>query len=188
MACGAREAGGDASVLFVCLGNICRSPTAEAVFREKAKKRGVVVGRIDSCGTGGGSSNWFREGGFSYHEGEPPDGRMTAAARKRGIDMSGASRPLTPGDFSTFRYIVGMDESNKQSMLRALEHWREHGLGNIPRDAEERIVSMADFIDDENVTSVPDPYYGGERGFELVLDLLDGACENLVDAIERQTE
>ena len=119
----------------------------------------------------------------SYHEGEPPDGRMTAAAGRRNITMRGASRPLRPSDFANFRWIVGMDEANRRSMLIALEHWRELGDVALPEDAEERIVSMADFIDDPKVDRVPDPYYGGTKGFDLVLDLLDGATDNLLDAV-----
>lgn len=105
-----------AKCLFVCLGNICRSPTAEAVFTTVAERRGVADAMtIDSCGTGGGSSDWYREGGFSYHEGDAADARMRDHAARRGIRLTSRSRPLTPQDLHTFDYIVAMVRSNKSA-------------------------------------------------------------------------
>lgn len=98
-----------AKVLFVCLGNICRSPTAEAVFTTVAERRGVAdTMTIDSCGTGGGSPDWYREGGWSYHEGDAADARMRDHALRRGITLTSRSRPLTPQDLTTFDFIVAM--------------------------------------------------------------------------------
>jgi protein-tyrosine phosphatase len=104
-------------VLFVCLGNICRSPTAEAVFVDVVKKANLTNKyAIDSCGTGGGSSDWYKSGGFSYHEGDDADSRMTAAASRRGVNLTSKSRPLEPQDFTNFQYIVGMDPANMRAM------------------------------------------------------------------------
>ena len=122
------QAGGSSTkkaVLFVCLGNICRSPTAEAVFRSVVEGAGAAADfDIDSCGTGGGSSNWYQAGGFSYHEGDPADGRMTQAAKVRGHDLTSRSRPLVPADFQRFDAIVAMDSNNVAAIKRAAEHWK----------------------------------------------------------------
>ena len=166
-------------------------------MRHKVEQRGAVRAEempkivVDSCGTGGGSSNWYKSGGFSYHEGETPDSRMTAAAATRGIKLRGASRSLVPGDFSRFRYIVCMDNSNRDAVIRALAFWRGAGvLSDAPEDValqESRILMMADFIESDDITSVPDPYYGGSKGFELVLDLLEDASDKLLDYIEEHS-
>jgi len=149
----------DCSVLFVCLGNICRSPTADAVFREQVARAGLA-GRvhIDSCGTAG------------YHVGEPPDARATAAAARRGYDLTPLrARQFDPADFGRFDYILAMDESN----LAHLEARRPAAY----RGRLDLFLALAPGL---GRREVPDPYYGGERGFEEVLDLVEAAGEALL--------
>lgn len=167
---------------MVCLGNICRSPASEGVLREWVYARGMSdIVFVDSCGTGGGSESWYMENGFSFHEGDPPDERMTRAAAARDIELTGASRPLRPSDFTQFRYIVAMDDSNVESIEMAAKYW------NVKR-VESRIVKLMDFtkIETKRGSSVPDPYYGGAKGFENALDLIQEACDGLLDAIEQE--
>lgn len=177
------------SVLFLCLGNICRSPTAEAVFRSTVEKNGASDKyTIDSCGTGGGASGWYKPGGFSYHEGDPADSRMTSAAAARGVRLTSRSRPLRPSDVTDFDVIVCMDDENVRSVNIALSYWAEKGL--ISEEYTCMITKMTNYLRDDRWSKydhVPDPYYGGTKGFELVLDLLDDACEGLFDALETST-
>ncbi|EFN58713.1 hypothetical protein CHLNCDRAFT_19837 [Chlorella variabilis] len=179
--------GGPSKVLFVCLGNICRSPSAEAVFKNVVERAGVADQfQIDSCGTGGGSSN-------CYHEGDPADGRMTATARGRGVTLTSRSRPLTPQDLAEFDHIIGMDASNLAAIKRAAEHWRANGGGAapVPADYGAKLSLMTDYLRGTQFSQykeVPDPYYGGQRGFELVLDLLDDACEGLLQSIQQRRQ
>ncbi|GFR44260.1 hypothetical protein Agub_g5462 [Astrephomene gubernaculifera] len=177
-------------VLFVCLGNICRSPTAEAVFRSVVERAGLQAAfDIDSCGTGGGNPDWFMEGGWSYHEGDPADSRMSMAARKRGVRLTSRSRPLQPPDFNRFQYIVGMDGANLKAIRTAADYWlvRPMGQGKVPPDYATRISLMTSYCrKSKGETEVPDPYYGGLSGFERVLDLLEDACEGLLDTIRRE--
>ena len=181
-----RTSSSSRSVLFLCLGNICRSPTAEAVFRSTVEKHGATDSyTIDSCGTGGGASGWYKPGGFSYHEGDPADPRMTSAAAARGVRLTSRSRPLRPSDVSDFDVIVCMDDDNVRSVNVALSHWIENGL--ISEDYTCTVTKMTNYLRDDRWASydhVPDPYYGGSKGFELVLDLLDDACEGLFDSLE----
>ncbi len=146
-------------ILFVCLGNICRSPSAEAVFRAYVKKAGKEdLFEIDSAGT----SDW--------HEGERADKRMQKHAVKRGYNLTGRSRPFrSQTDFDRFDLIVAMDDNNY------------HNLKDQARSIEEenRIVKMTDFSSQFNYDHVPDPYYGGDDGFEVVLDILEDASEGL---------
>lgn len=179
------------SVLFVCLGNICRSPTAEAMFRSVVEKAGLSNQfEIDSCGTGGGSSNWYLPGGFSYHEGDESDPRMTSAAVKRGVRLTSTSRPLLPSDLNRFDYIIGMDPRNVRDILKAASYWAEQDQ-QLPRLEQvrgktslmTRYCSKAKTADE-----VPDPYYGGPAGFDLVLDLLDDAATGLLAHIQQEQQ
>lgn len=154
-----------ASVLFVCLGNICRSPTAHGVFVEQVSAAGLT-GRVevDSAGTG------------AWHVGEPPDTRATAAARGRGYDLSPLrARQVTPGDFDAFDYILAMDRSN----LSHLEAMRPDGFGG-------HLGLFLDFHPAPPFREVPDPYYGGDQGFEEVLDLIEAAGRGLLNILEQQ--
>eukprot|EP00775_Hariotina_reticulata_P004397 gene4397-4650_t len=158
------------SVLFVCLGNICRSPTAEAMFRSVVDKAGLAdCFDIDSCGTGGGSSNWYLPGGFSYHQGDPSDSRMTAAAIKRGVKLTSTSRPLQPADLSRFDYIIGMDPRNVRDILKAASYWAGND-SQLPALDEVRAKTslMTEYCTQNKAANeVPDPYYGGSAGFEM---------------------
>ena len=165
----------------MCLGNICRSPTAEAVFATRVEMAGLEDAfDVDSCGTGGGSSNWYKPGGFSYHEGEQGDPRMRAAASERGIAITSVSRPLKEEDFERFQYIVGMDESNLGAITLAATEWQVPP----PEEGGYKVVSMADYCTKHDVAKVPDPYYAG--GFDKVIDLLEDACEGLLGEIQKE--
>ncbi|PKA66863.1 protein-tyrosine phosphatase [Apostasia shenzhenica] len=158
------------SVLFVCLGNICRSPAAEAVFRDVVRKRGLDSSfKIDSAGT------------IGYHEGDPADPRMRAAAKSRGIEVTSISRPVRPSDFRDFDLILAMDLQNKDDLMSSLERWRHKGV--LPEDAYKKVKLMCSYCRKHSEIEVPDPYYGGPQGFEKVLDLLEDACEVLLDNI-----
>jgi protein-tyrosine phosphatase len=151
-------------VLFVCMGNICRSPTAEGVFRRLVRDEGLEDQiEIDSAGTGG------------WHVGEPPDARATEAARRRGIDLGGAARQFSPGDFDRYDLILAMDEENRRELLRAAPD----------EDARAKVRLFREFDPASNGgdLDVPDPYFGGEQGFEHVLDLVDAAARGLLDEI-----
>lgn len=147
-------------ILFVCLGNICRSPSAEAVMLKCLKDNGLMDSFVvDSAGT------------CAYHVGEHADARMMAHAQRRGIVLTSISRGVRPhSDFQNFDLIVAMDNSNYRNLQR---------LATTPHD-EQKIVMMTDYCRKYDLTEVPDPYYGGEAGFELVLDLLDDACQGLL--------
>lgn len=177
-------------VLFVCLGNICRSPTAEAVFKAVAERAGVADKfDIDSCGTGGGNPDWFTEGGWSYHEGDAADPRMTVTAKRRGVFLTSRSRPLQPLDLTRFDYIIGMDGNNLRAIKTAADYWlvRPMGQGKVPADYSKRISLMTSYcVKFKGASEVPDPYYGGPEGFERVLDLLDDACVGLLDKIRAE--
>jgi len=151
-------------VLFVCLGNICRSPLAEGVFRHLAEQRGVAaVFEIDSAGTSG------------YHRGEPPDARMRAVAEANGVSLGSRARQVTAADFERFDHILCMDESNRRTLL-------DRGA---PRAKTCLLLAAAG---EANVREVPDPYFGGNDGFETVYRLVHGACGSLLDALLAEQE
>lgn len=148
--------------MFVCLGNICRSPAAEEIMRRLVADAGLdkeIV--LDSAGL------------IDYHEGEPADGRMRAHAARRGYQITHLSRPVRYDDFFDFDLIVGMDDRNI-SRLKALAP----GL-----DEERKVVRMTDYCRLKVADHVPDPYYGGASGFENVLDILEDACAGLLDTL-----
>uniref|UniRef100_A0A6B2LL42 Phosphotyrosine protein phosphatase I domain-containing protein n=1 Tax=Arcella intermedia TaxID=1963864 RepID=A0A6B2LL42_9EUKA len=170
--------------MFVCLGNICRSPAAEGTFTSIVRKHNLLDEyHIDSCGTGGGSSNWYKPNGYSYHEGDAPDSRMISVAEKRHIDLSALqSRPLKKEDLSYFEYIVPMDHNNYEAILGAARYW-----GAKDEDVKKKLFMMTSFCKSERFSDykvVPDPYYGGKDGFELVLDLLADSCDGLFNFIQ----
>lgn len=153
-------------ILFVCLGNICRSPAAEIIFKTMVKKHGLD-GRIESDSAGM----------IGYHRGCPPDARMLEALEKYGYNNPGLkSRPVRKNDLEEFDLIVGMDREN----LRDLKKMDKNGL------AERKIVPMCffatHFLDEE----VPDPYYGDREGFEHVVKLLEDACSGLLEHLKKQ--
>jgi protein-tyrosine phosphatase len=152
-------------ILFVCLGNICRSPTAEAVFRAiAARDAPELTIEVDSAGTAG------------YHIGEPPDLRMRQAASRRGYDMSLLrARIVEPRDFEEFDLILAMDREN----LGVLRH-------RAPAHARDRLHLFLEFAPDAAVTEVPDPYYGGPNGFEEVLDLVEKATQGLLQHLRQR--
>lgn len=150
-------------VLFVCLGNICRSPLAEEVFRTYLEKKGKNKEYfIDSAGL------------ISYHKGELPDERMRRHAKQHGYSLTHRSRPVTTNDFYDFDYIIGMDDAN---ILKLKE--LAPGIEEL-----DKIYKMIEFCEDPIYDHVPDPYYGGEQGFENVINMVESACENLFNKLE----
>jgi protein-tyrosine phosphatase len=152
------------SVLFVCLGNICRSPLAEAIFKHKVKERGWdEFIYADSCGTS------------NYHIGGNPDARTIANATKNGIEIDHCGRQFSAEDFESFDYILAMDSSNHKNIMR---------LDNSSKFAAK--VQMMRTFDPNGEGDVPDPYYGGERGFQEVFDILDRSLENFLAHLEQE--
>ena len=146
-------------ILFVCLGNICRSSSAEEIMRTLVKKAGLEHEiEVDSAGI------------LSYHEGEFPDSRMRMHASRRGYDLTHRSRPVKTLDFFEFDMLIGMDDRNIQDLTD-----RSPDL-----DSLKKIHRMTDFCRTKVADHVPDPYYGGAQGFENVLDILEDACEGLL--------
>lgn len=152
------------NVLFVCLGNICRSPTAEGVFEALVEKEGLGGQiSIDSAGTG----NW--------HAGSPPDRRAQAAARLRGIDLSRQrARQAKRDDFNRFDYVIAMDQDNHHDLFRL-----------CPPGDEQKLYLFLEFAPALNRRDVPDPYYGGDGGFEGVLDMIEAAAQGLLADIRK---
>ena len=147
------------NVLFCCMGNICRSPTAQGVFEHHVHKAQLThLIEVDSAGT------------HAYHVGEQPDGRSQACALRRGIDLSGQrARKVTVSDFDRFDYVLAMDRSNYDD-LAAVCHEQQ----------QDKLHMFLSFAPDLAVSDVPDPYYGGSNGFDQVFDLVDAAAQGLL--------
>ncbi len=154
-------------VLFVCMGNICRSPTAQGVFERLVKEAGLEASiTIDSAGT------------HAYHVGEPPDRRATQAAAVRGIDLTPQrARRVCEKDFESFDYVLAMDHDNLED-LRAI----------CPAHVQERICLLLDYSETDQSGDVPDPYYGGAQGFDHVLDLVEEGARGLLENIRQRME
>jgi len=153
-------------VLFVCMGNICRSPTAEGVFREHVRRHapGLDI-EIDSAGT------------HDYHVGEPPDPRTVRAAARRGIDLASLrARQVQDEDFECFDLILAMDRLNHATLL-----------DRCPAEHHTRVRTLLEFAGEAAPADVPDPYYGGAKGFDDVLDLVESAAEGLLAEIRRRS-
>jgi protein-tyrosine phosphatase len=154
-------------VLFVCLGNICRSPAAEGVFLQRLTAAGLQDHfLVDSAGTGG------------WHVGRRADPRMRAAAARRGLELTSRARQLQPGDLSRFDHILTMDDDNLAGVLSLAR--RAQADGERIRAKVEPLVRYCRL---HHADAVPDPYYGGEQGFEEVLGLLEDACDGLLAAL-----
>lgn len=153
------------SVLFVCLGNICRSPTADGIFRGLVARAGLDEHiLVDSAGTG------------AWHAGNPPDSRSQAAAAERGYDLSRLrARQVTEDDFHRFDLILAMDQANYNELMNLQ-----------PVNGKARLDMFLSCAPELGVREVPDPYYGGDDGFEHVLDLVEAAGEKLLDSLRRQ--
>ena len=146
------------NVLFVCLGNICRSPLAEGIFRQRVNEKGLS-GRfeIDSCGTA------------AYHMGKHPDSRSVANAKQNGVRYDHRARKLEGKDFSDFDFIIPMDDANYEDVVSLR-----------PKGAKAKVFKMRYFDTLEINSDVPDPYYGGEQGFQEVLEILERSVANLI--------
>ena len=152
------------SVLFVCLGNICRSPTSEGVFRSVAENQNLDFELfVDSAGTAG------------YHIGHPPDSRAIRAANRRGVDLTNLrARRITYQDYEQFDYIIGMDR------------WNYDDLNEMaPSDYKGRVCLFMEFASGWDNDEIPDPYYGGPNGFEQVLDMVENASAGLLEDIKK---
>lgn len=153
-------------LLFVCLGNICRSPSAENIMNHLLKTHELT--HRFSCDSAGTSS---------YHIGSPPDRRMAAAARMQGITLQGQARQFQVEDFERFDWILAMDNSNYRDILRLDLQKRYH----------HKVRKICDFCRHHPDTEVPDPYYGGDEGFRYVIDLLADACEGFLDFLLQES-
>ena len=149
-------------VLFVCMGNICRSPTAHGIFESLVQKEGLAHRiEVDSAGT------------HAYHVGEPPDSRSQEIALARGVDLSGQrARRVLPDDFLRFDYLLAMDRDNYRELQRI-----------CPTGMEDKLRLFMEFAPEYGVQEVPDPYYGGSGGFERVFRMVEEAANGLLDTI-----
>ena len=148
-------------ILFVCMGNICRSPSAEGIFRQLAsEEKGLTHLEIDSCGT------------IGYHVGNPPDPRSVKAAKDRGYDLSAIrSRKIAVDDLVHYDYLLAMDDDNLSDL---------HSLADGDNELIRKCVLFLDYAKENSTRCVPDPYYGGERGFDVVIDLVEEASRGLI--------
>ena len=152
-------------VIFVCLGNICRSPLAEGVFKHLVSQAGLAPHfEIDSAGTA------------SYHVGDPPDPRTTAVARERGVVLTSRARQIAGSDLQRFDYLIVMDSDNRDDVERLARREPPRAALHMLRDFDSHAKGELD---------VPDPYYGGPRGFEDVHDIVERSCRRLLDHIRR---
>lgn len=156
----------DFSILFVCMGNICRSPTAEGMFRKVLGERAPELRiEVDSAGT------------HAYHVGEPPDPRSQRAARRRGIDLSRQrARLVSTVDFERYDLVLAMDELNRDTLI-----------DQCAPEFHDRIRLFLEFAPQLGLAAVPDPYYGGSTGFEYVLDLVEEASTGLIEHLRGRT-
>lgn len=149
------------SILVVCLGNICRSPTGEAVLRKKARQLALPI-TVDSAGT------------IGFHQGKRPDSRSRLAAEQRGYSFDGiASRPVIQKDFEEFDLILAADNNNMEDLM-----------ASCPKQYQHKIKLFLSYSDSSH-SEIPDPYYGGEQGFELVLDLIESAADGVLASVQR---
>jgi protein-tyrosine phosphatase len=150
---------------FVCLGNICRSPTAEAVMRHLIKKEGLEKKvLLDSAGLG------------DWHIGNPRDSRSQAVGKKRGVPLEGVARQFQPGDFARFDYVLAMDRQNQKGLMALAPDEQARAKVRLLRSFDPAAPPDAE---------VPDPYYGGPHGFEQVFDICEAACAGLLDHLRR---
>ncbi|CAM9705861.1 unnamed protein product [Scytosiphon promiscuus] len=174
-------------VLFVCLYNIITSPCAEGCLNKKildefgVMEEGEETWEVDSCGTGGGSPDWYKKGGVSLFEGQEPDERVEIAAAQRkittrGLNLKagGGSRPLTPDDLDKFDVILGIDDNNVEAIMAAAEHW-----GKADAAAKKTRSLLSYCTEHQDVETIPNPYYAGRDGFEFVVDVIQDAVDNL---------
>ena len=153
-------------VLFVCLGNICRSPLAGGVFKEKVKEKGLIGHiKVDSAGTSG------------FHLGEDPDPRSCEIAKENGIELKHSGRQLVRDDFENYDYILAMDKSNYEDILNLKKH---SGM------SDSEVVMFRDFDNSQSGEDIPDPYYGGKDGFEKVYQLIEESSENFLDYLKEK--
>lgn len=153
-------------VLFVCLGNICRSPLGHGILEHLVRQRGLAGFEVDSCGTG------------PWHEGEPPNRHSQAVAKAHGIDISRQrARQVRAADFDHFDWILAMDRSNQADLLHM-----------APAGARDRVRLLLEFGADPQLRDVPDPYYGGPEGFRHVFELIHGACEGFLQHLDPSGE
>lgn len=150
-------------LLFVCLGNICRSPAGEGIMQKMIENQGLEDNySCDSAGTS------------AYHQGEPADSRMRKHAKKRGYMLTSVARQFVAEDFDNFDYILTMDQSNYRNVLAVA----------TSDEQKNKVYSMTKFCTRHTEQSVPDPYYGGDAGFEKVLDILEDSCEEMLRKLQ----